>query len=99
MLHEKIAVVTGSSAGIGAAIARELASQGATVVVNYSYASLAQESLSVLNGLKTTGIAVEADLSTIDGPKRLIEAAVNKFQKIDILVNNASVALFKPMEL
>jgi NAD(P)-dependent dehydrogenase (short-subunit alcohol dehydrogenase family) len=99
MLHGKVAVVTGSSAGIGAAIARELASHGASVVVNYPYRNLKDEADDVLKSLNTTSIAVEADLSTREGPIILIEAAVKQFSKIDILVNNASVAIFKPLEL
>jgi NAD(P)-dependent dehydrogenase (short-subunit alcohol dehydrogenase family) len=99
MLDGKIAVVTGSCAGMGAAIAIHLSSLGATVVVNYPYARLKHEADSVLASLKTPGIAVEADLSTIEGPKHLIDVAVENFKKIDILVNNASVAIFKPVEL
>jgi len=99
MLDGKIAVVTGSCAGIGAAVARHLSSLGATVVVNYPFASLKHEADCVLQSLEMPGIAVEADLSTIEGPKHLIDTAVAKFKKIDILVNNASVAIFKPLEL
>ena len=99
MLDGKIAVVTGSCAGIGAGIARQLSSLGATVVVNYPFASLKHEADSVLESLETPGIAVEADLSTLQGPQHLIDTAVKNFGKIDILVNNASVALFKPLEL
>jgi NAD(P)-dependent dehydrogenase (short-subunit alcohol dehydrogenase family) len=99
MLDGNIAVVTGSCAGIGAGIARHLASLGATVVVNYPFASLKHEADSVLKSLETPGVAIEADLSTIEGPQTLIDATVKRFKKIDILVNNASVAIFKPLEL
>jgi NAD(P)-dependent dehydrogenase (short-subunit alcohol dehydrogenase family) len=98
MLNGKVAIVTGSCAGIGAAIARELASNRATVVVNYPWASLKHEADSVLSTLETPGIAVQADLSTIEGPKTLIEIAVQQYHKIDILVNNASLAIFKPLD-
>ena len=99
MLQGKVAVVTGSSSGIGAAIARELASRGASVVINYPYASLERQGESILESLDTPGISVQADLSTVEGPKQLIDAAVKKYGRIDILVNNASVAIFKPLEL
>jgi NAD(P)-dependent dehydrogenase (short-subunit alcohol dehydrogenase family) len=98
MLNGKVAVVTGSSSGIGAAIAQELSSRGASVVVNYPFAAVKHEADKVLHSLSTPCIAVEADLSTLEGPKTLIEAAVNQFHKIDILVNNASIAIFRPLD-
>jgi NAD(P)-dependent dehydrogenase (short-subunit alcohol dehydrogenase family) len=99
MLQGKVAVVTGSSSGIGAAIARELASRGASVVINYPYVSLEQQGESILEILDTPGISVQADLSTVEGPKQLIDTTVKKYGRIDILINNASVAIFKPLEL
>ena len=98
MLNGKVAVVTGSSSGIGAAVAQELSSRGASVVVNYPFAAVKQEADKVLQTLTTPCIAVEADLSTLEGPKTLIEAAVKQFHKIDILVNNASIAIFRPLD-
>jgi NAD(P)-dependent dehydrogenase (short-subunit alcohol dehydrogenase family) len=98
MVKGKIAVVTGSSSGIGAAIAQELSSRGASVVVNYPFPALKHEADKVLQSLTTTSIAVQADLSTIEGPRTLIEAAVKQFHKVDILVNNASIAIFRPLE-
>jgi NAD(P)-dependent dehydrogenase (short-subunit alcohol dehydrogenase family) len=98
MLTGKVAIVTGSSAGIGAAIAKELSAQGASVVINYPFAKLKSEADLVLSELHTPSLAVEADLSTTTGPQQLIEAAIKKFGKIDILVNNASIALNKPLE-
>lgn len=98
MLTGKVAVVTGSSAGIGAAIAIELSNRGATVVINYPSPSYRPEADGILEQLKTHGIAVEADLSTTTGPQTLIDAAVQQFSKIDILVNNASIAINKSIE-
>jgi NAD(P)-dependent dehydrogenase (short-subunit alcohol dehydrogenase family) len=98
MLNGKVAIVTGSSAGIGAAIARELASRGASVVINYPWPSIKHEADAVLKTLATSCIAVEADLSTIEGPQILIDAAVERFHQVDILVNSASLAIFKPLE-
>jgi NAD(P)-dependent dehydrogenase (short-subunit alcohol dehydrogenase family) len=98
MLEGKVAVVTGSSSGIGAAIAQELSSQGASIVLNYPFPSAKPEADHVLKSLTTPCIAVEADLSTLGGPKELINAAVQRFQKIDILVNNASIAIFRPLD-
>ncbi|KAJ5547310.1 3-oxoacyl- reductase [Penicillium frequentans] len=92
-LRGKVALVSGSSSGIGAAIARELSARGAAVIVNYPYPSEASTALEVLESLagdaKSKSIIVEADLATINGPKQLSAAAAAHFEKIDILVNNA----------
>ena len=97
-LHGKITVISGSSSGIGAAIARELSARGAHVTINYPFPQLQSEAESVLSSLETEGIAVEADLSTIDGPATLVEAAVHRWKRIDIVVNNAALAVNLPLE-
>ncbi|OIW24362.1 NAD(P)-binding protein [Coniochaeta ligniaria NRRL 30616] len=99
-LENKVAVITGANTGIGAAIARELSSRGASIVLNYPFPSLSGQAISVLASLPTkdTSIAVEADLSTTTGPQALIDAAVAQYGKIDILVNNAGLAVNKPFE-
>lgn len=99
-LAGKVAIVTGSNAGIGVAIAQELSSRGASVVINYPFPALAEEAQGVASALPTasTSIAVEADLSTEDGPQKLIDAAVAKYGgTIHILVNNAGLAVNKPL--
>lgn len=92
-LKGKVALVSGSSSGIGAAIARELSTRGAAVIVGYPYPSEASSARAVLGSLvgdaKSISITVEADLATTDGPKQLAAAAAAHFGKIDILVNNA----------
>lgn len=97
-LAGKVAIVSGSSRGIGAAIARELAARGAHVVINYPNGSLVDEAQTTLSSLLVSGIAVEADLSTPEGPGKLVAAAKQKYDKIDILVNNAGVAYTLPLE-
>jgi len=97
-LAGKVAVISGSCSGIGAAIARELSSRGAHVVVNYPFPNLKSQADSVVSSLPTRGIAVEADISTTTGPYALAEAAAKEFGKIDILVNNASLAINLPLE-
>ncbi|KIX03993.1 uncharacterized protein Z518_07546 [Rhinocladiella mackenziei CBS 650.93] len=79
-LAGKVAVVSGSSSGIGTAIARALSGRGANVVINYSFKENADQ---VLRGLKGSAksIAVEADLSTIAGPTKLAAAAAESFWK------------------
>jgi len=100
-LAGKIAVISGSCSGIGAQIARELSSRGASIVINYPFSSLRHEADAVLSSLATqsSSIAIEADISTVDGPKHLITSTFSHYnQSIDILVNNASLAINKPFE-
>ncbi|KAI7788077.1 Versicolorin reductase-like protein 3 [Diaporthe eres] len=88
-LAGRVAVVSGSSQGIGAAIARELSSRGAVLVLNHPDPSQLANAEAVRDSLPTEAIAVEADMSTVDGPAALISAAVARFGRVDILVNNA----------
>lgn len=97
-LTGKVAVVTGASKGIGAAIAEELAKDGASVIVNY--ASSAQGADAVVAKIKAAGgqaKAVKADVSKPAQAKQLIASAVSEFGRIDILINNAAVYDFLPL--
>ncbi|MGP0070888.1 MAG: SDR family NAD(P)-dependent oxidoreductase [Bryobacteraceae bacterium] len=97
-LTGKVAVVTGASKGIGAAIALQLAKDGASVIVNY--ASSAEAAEAVAAAIKAAGgeaKAVRADVSKPADSKQLIDAAVAEFGRIDILVNNAAVYEFLPL--
>lgn len=91
-LSGKVALITGSSRSIGAAIAQKLASDGANVVVNYvSNASAADQvvqSIESQNG-KGKAIAVKADAGTIEGGKVLLDETLKAWGKVDILVLNA----------
>jgi acetoacetyl-CoA reductase len=91
-LEGKIAVVTGGSRGIGAAIAKELGKQGATVVVNYkgSHAQ-AQAVVEEIKALGSSAIALQADISIALPTKEFIDEVLEKFGRIDILVNNAGI--------
>lgn len=97
-LSGKAAVISGSSSGIGAAIARELSSRGCNVVINYPFPSLESEALAVSSSLSTRAISVCADISTLEGPQTLINAAVKEFGSVDILINNAALAINLPLE-
>ncbi|KAM6529351.1 Hypothetical protein NCS54_00888200 [Fusarium falciforme] len=99
-LQGKVAIVSGSSAGIGAAIAKELSGRGATVAINYPFPSEKANADAVLQsfGPEATAIAVEADLSTFEGPKLLVKAVTEAFGKIDILVNNAGVVITSELD-
>ena len=97
-LHKKVAIVTGSSDGIGRAIAERLAEDGATVVVNYGKS--ADKARQVVAGIEAKGgkaMAVQADLSEISEAARLIKDTVKMFGRLDILVNNAGMFLYKPL--
>ncbi|KAJ0328701.1 hypothetical protein COL922a_013169, partial [Colletotrichum nupharicola] len=97
-LAGKVALITGSSSGIGAAVARELSARGASVVINYGWPDLQGAANEVGNSLNTPWIAVEADTSTVDGPAKLVKATVDKFGKIDIIVNYAAKATLAQVE-
>ena len=91
-LDSKVAIVTGSSQGIGRAIAIELASLGLKVVVNYANSKAAAEEVVkdiIWNGGEA--IAVQANIANLEGVKKLIDNTLNKFGRIDILVNNAGI--------
>lgn len=90
LLQGKIAIVTGASRGIGAAIAAELAAQGASVVVNHRASAAGAEA--VVAEITTAGgqaVAIQADVSNLADSQRLIKETVDRFGRLDILVNNA----------
>jgi 3-oxoacyl-[acyl-carrier protein] reductase len=98
-LAGKVAVVTGASKGIGAGIARELAAAGAAVVVNYAAAR--DDAERVVASIKQKGgkaIAVQGDVSKEADVKRLFAETKAAFGPVDVLVNNAGVYSFQPIE-
>lgn len=98
-LSGKIAVVTGASKGIGAAIAKELAAEGAAVVVNYaSSKSGADKVVTEIAGAGGKAIAVQADLAKQADIERLFAETKKAFGRLDILVNNAGVYESAPLE-
>ena len=98
-LQGQVAVVTGASKGIGAAIAEHLAAAGAAVVVNFASSKAGAEAV-VERIRKADGkaVAVQADVSKLEDVRRLFAEAKKAFGKLDILVNNAGVYEFAPLE-
>jgi 3-oxoacyl-[acyl-carrier protein] reductase len=98
-LTNKVAVVTGASKGIGAGIARSLAAEGASVVVNY--ASSKEGAERVVADIKNKGgsaIAVQADVAKAADVQRLFTETKKAFGRLDVLVNNAGIYQFAPLE-
>lgn len=98
-LSGKVAIVTGASKGIGAEIARSLAGEGAAVVVNYaSSRDGADRVVADIVSRDGRAVAVQADVSKADEVKRLFAETKKAFGPVDVLVNNAGVFQFDPLE-
>lgn len=98
-LDQKVILITGSSRGIGAAIAVKMAGAGAKVIVNYAGGKEAAEE--VVNQIKATGgdaIALQADVSKSDEVKRMFDEAIAHYGRIDVLVNNAGIMITKTIK-
>jgi 3-oxoacyl-[acyl-carrier protein] reductase len=98
-LAGKVAVVTGGSRGIGAAIARRLATDGASVAITYTKG--AEAAASVIKEIERAGgkaIAIQADAADADAVKAAVEKTVATFGRLDVLVNNAGTAIPKTFE-
>ena len=94
MLKDKVAIVTGSSNGIGREIAMVFAAHGAKVVVNYPRPTSRENAEVVVNAIKAAGgeaIAIEANVADFDASKGLIDQTIAAFGRVDVLVNNAGI--------
>jgi len=92
LLKDKVAVVTGSSRGIGAATAIKLAEEGADVVINYnSDEESAQKTAEKVREFGRKALVIQGNVAEMDDAKNLIKSTIKEFDRIDILVNNAGI--------
>lgn len=96
-LRNKVAIVTGSSRGIGRAIAVKLAKEGCKVAINYNKDLKGAGETQKLAG-QGSCVIIRADVSKVSDCRKLVDSTIKKFGKLDILVNNAGILLPKPFE-
>ena len=96
-MEQRVAIVTGSATGLGAAVGRQLAGLGCRVVINYTRsASEAEETVAACRAAGVDAIAIQADVSDDDACRAMVAKTVERWGRIDYLVNNAARTKFVP---
>src|SRR3954453_5960711 len=97
-IEGKVVVITGASSGLGEATARHLAAQGASVVLGARRAGRLQSLAEELTGRGGKALAIATDVTDFDQVKRLVDAAVQAYGRIDVIINNAGLMPSSPLE-
>jgi len=97
-IEGKVVVITGASSGLGEATARLLSVQGATVVLGARRIERLQKLAGELTGSGGKALAVETDVTHYEQVKRLVDAAVRKFGRVNVMLNNAGLMQQSPLE-
>lgn len=98
-LKNKVVIITGASKGIGASIAKLFAAEGAKVIVNYSSSKdAAEQVVKSINDIGGKAVALQADMSKEEDVIRLFKETVSTFKGLDILINNAGIYNYEPVE-
>ena len=97
-LQNKVAYITGGSKGIGYGIAKSLLDEGMRVAITSRQLSAAQEAAKALGGDASKVLALESDVSSMASEKKAVQAVLDQFGQLDVLVANAGVGYFEPIE-
>ena len=97
-IEGKVVVITGASSGLGEATARRLAAEGATVVLGARRADRIQALVDELSGSGGKALSIATDVTSFDQVKRLVDTAVERCGRVDVMLNNAGLMPLAPLE-
>lgn len=97
-IKDKVVIITGASSGMGEAAAKHLATLGATVILGARRAEKIEELAKKINEAGGKALAVAADVTNLDQVKNLVDTAVQKFGRVDVILNNAGIMPLSPMD-
>lgn len=97
-IKDKVVVITGASSGLGEAAAKHLAELGATIVLGARRADRIETLADEINGNGGKALAIAADVTKLDQVKKLVDSAVEKFGRVDVILNNAGIMPLSPID-